>query len=54
MTVVKIRWEVMSPKVQAHGRCRYCERPAHYMKPVQRGRASRTHYVALCDHHAQR
>lgn len=55
-----IEWSRFSPKVQAHGRCRYCEAPAEFMRkhpphPWRKGYAPfrNGQWVALCRTHAK-
>ena len=44
--VKPIQWAYFSPKVQAHGLCRYCSEQAVYMRKGTKG------YIALCKKHS--
>jgi hypothetical protein len=47
--VKPIHWACFSPRVQAHGQCRYCGDPARYM----RHGGLKGEWIALCEWHAR-
>ena len=47
--VREIQWYCFSPRIQAHGLCRYCDTPASYMRKRGKG-----YWQAVCEKHAKK
>jgi len=48
-SAIKIQWNKISAKEQAHQMCRYCDKDAEYMNQSKAGR-----FIPVCKDHAHK